>query len=234
MILIFYYFLLLFIYSILGWIMETIYTSIQARNFIDRGFLIGPYCPIYGWGALFMLLYLNQYKSNVLTVFLLGAIICSILEYLTSYVMEVLFKTRWWDYSNRKFNLNGRVCGLNTILFGICGIAVIYIIQPLLEYSLGLLSDKIIIIISVICFVIFLTDIIISLNVINKFKKTITNIDLHKDSTQDFSKMVYDTLRDNHQILQKRLIKAFPSINFQKIIDLKNELTGELKILLKK
>ena len=230
----FYYFLLFFIYSILGWAIETVYTSVLAKKFIDRGFLIGPYCPIYGFGALFMIFYLTQYKNNLLSVFLLGAIICSVLEYLTSYIMEVLFKTRWWDYSHRKFNLNGRVCGKNTILFGICGIVVVYFAQPLLESGLSMLTDKSILIITIICLVIFLTDTIISLNVINKFKKTVTSIDLHRDSTQEFSKMVYDTLRDNHQILGKRLMKAFPSINFQKIIDLKNELTGELKLFLKK
>lgn len=106
------------IYSVIGWCLETTLVFINTKNFINRGFLIGPYCPIYGFGAVLMILYLTQYRDNILTVFILGAVTCSVLEYLTSYFMELLFKTRWWDYSNHKFNLNGRICGQNSLLFG--------------------------------------------------------------------------------------------------------------------
>ena len=113
--------------------METIFVGIQKKRIVDRGFLIGPYCPIYGVGALVMIFYLTQYKDNILTVFILGVVICSLLEYFTSYVMEKLFKTRWWDYSNNKFNLNGRICGFNSLLFGIAGVLVIYFVQSSLD-----------------------------------------------------------------------------------------------------
>ena len=234
MIVFFYYFFIFLIYAVIGWIVESTNISLRMGKFIDRGFLIGPYCPIYGFGCLGMILYLNQYKENVITVFILGVVICSILEYFTSYIMELLFKTRWWDYSERRFNLNGRICGENACMFGLGGLVVIYLVHPMLLGILNSLKTNTLIIISISLFIIFIIDIIISLNVINRFKKTITSIDLKKDSTLEFSKMVKQTIKENHQIFQNRLLTAFPNVSFQKIIDLKNDLKEDLMDLLKK
>lgn len=232
--LIFYYFLLFFIYSILGWIMEILCIALEDKKWVNRGFLIGPYCPIYGCGSIAMVWYLTQYKDNILTVFILGVVICSVLEYITSYIMEKLFKARWWDYSNRKFNLNGRVCGFNSLLFGIGGILVIYVVQPFLERGLNYIPNNVLIVLGIIAMITFVVDMIISLNVVNRFKKTITSIDFKKDSSEDFTKMVQEAIRNNHKIFQKRLLKAFPNLNFRKLNAIKDEITEELKDLLKK
>ena len=82
------YFFLFFIYSIIGWIVETTYIAIRYKRWVDRGFLIGPYCPIYGVGSLGVIIYLTQYKENILTVFILGMVICSVLEYLVISLYE--------------------------------------------------------------------------------------------------------------------------------------------------
>ena len=229
-----FYFGCFFIYSVIGWIIETTQLSIRHNKFIDRGFLIGPYCPIYGYGALVMILYLTQYKDNMLTVFILGTVVCSILEYLTSYIMEVLFKTRWWDYSNKKFNLNGRICGLNSCLFGLGGIIVVYLTQPFLSKVLTKIPLNLFNAITVFFFIIYLIDTIISLNIITKFKKTLTTIDLKKDSTIEFTKLVRKTLKHRHHIFQTRLLNAFPNINFDKLIKLRKEIKEEIKDLLKR
>lgn len=223
------YFFLFFLYSIIGWISETTYVAIQEKKLVDRGFLIGPYCPIYGFGAIIMILYLTQYKNNILTVFILAMVLCSILEYFTSYIMEKLFKTRWWDYSDKKFNLNGRICGLNSLLFGIGGIIVIYLIQPLLDIIILNMNKNILSIISFICFIIYITDTIISCNVANKFKNTIINLNVKQDSTEEFSILVRNTLKENKKIFQSRLYKAFPNINFNKLLELKNDITEDIK-----
>ena len=96
-------YLLFWIYSILGWFMETTLVSIENKRFINRGFFLGPYCPIYGTGGVLLLL-ISKYQGEPITVFLLSIIICSIVEYLTSYLLELIYKVRWWDYSNRFFN----------------------------------------------------------------------------------------------------------------------------------
>lgn len=224
-----FYFTCFIIYSIIGWLVETCLIYIQTKKLVDRGFMVGPYCPIYGFGAITMILYLTQYKDNIITVFLLGVVICSILEYLTSYLMEVLFKTRWWDYSKEKFNLNGRICGKNCLLFGLGGIVVIYIIHPLLATLLNKIPNNIFTIVTIIILLIFIADFILSLNVINKFKKTLTSIDLKKDSTGEFAKAVKETIEKNHKILEKRLINAFPNIDFNKLAKIKDEIKEEIE-----
>ncbi len=216
------YFYIFFIYSIIGWILESLYVTIQQKKIVNRGFLIGPYCPIYGFGALGMILYLEQYKDNVITVFLLAVIICSILEYVTSYLMEKLFKARWWDYSNKRFNLNGRICGQNALLFGIGGVIIIYFVHPILNDILLSLDKKVLLIISIISLIIYLTDTIVSFNIINKLKYTITSIDTKKDSSQEFSKLVKETLSKRNKVLQKRLFSAFPNIDLKALLDIKN------------
>ena len=224
-----FYFLCFFIYSTIGWIIETTQVSIRNKKFINRGFLIGSYCPIYGYGAILMTLYLTQYKDNFLTVFILGTVVCSILEYISSYIMEILFKTRWWDYSKNKFNLNGRICGKNSCLFGLGGIIVIYLTQPFLSKILTKIPQNLFRAITVFLLIIYIIDTIISLNIITKFKNTLTNIDSKKDSTIEFSKLVRKTLKNRHQILQARLLDAFPSINFDKFIEFKKDIKDKLK-----
>ena len=118
------YFLLFLTYSCLGWIMEVIVTYPDTKKFVNRGFLIGPYCPIYGYCSIAMILLLNNVKSNIL-LFLLCIIVCSIGEYATSYIMEKMFHARWWDYSKHKFNLNGRICLSNCLAFGVLGFLLI-------------------------------------------------------------------------------------------------------------
>ncbi len=236
----FYYFLLFFIYSVIGWITETTYASINQKKLVDRGFLIGPYCPIYGFGAIIGLLYLTQYKNNILTVFILSSIIACITEYVTSYLMEKIFKARWWDYSTEKFNIDGRICGKNAILFGICGIAVIYIIQPIIDFLIKKISYKILIIISVTLFIIFIIDTILSCNIIKKLKKNLKRIEIKRDSTTEIKNLVLEALTINingkikNNILQKRLIKAYPNLELRKIIKFQNTKYQEIKELFKK
>ena len=124
------YFLLFMIYAILGWCMEVTCKLIQYKRFINRGFLIGPYCPIYGYGAILITFLLKKYTNDPIALFFMAIIICGTLEYLTSYFMEKIFKARWWDYSQKKFNINGRVC-LNTIIpFGLLGLFIMYVSNP--------------------------------------------------------------------------------------------------------
>lgn len=124
------YILYFFTYSFLGWIAECIYCGIPAKKFINRGFLAGPYCPIYGCGAMVVIHLLQPWSDNPLMIFLIGIVLTSTLEYLTSFLMEKLFHTKWWDYSKYPFNLHGRVCLKNSLLFGILVLAVFYLVHP--------------------------------------------------------------------------------------------------------
>ena len=124
------YFLLFLIYSFVGWCMEVGLKLVERKKFVNRGFLLGPYCPIYGYGAILITLLLNDFKSKPVILFLMAILICGILEYLTSFFMEKIFHLRWWDYSKKKFNINGRIC-LDTIVpFGILGTVIMYVTNP--------------------------------------------------------------------------------------------------------
>ena len=120
------YILLFFIYAFIGWCIEVFCKILEERKFINRGFLIGPILPIYGFGVLLILASIKP-SDNAFIVLLKSVLICSILEYFTSWVMEKFFKTRWWDYSRRRFNINGRIC-LNTMIpFAVLGLLVVYV-----------------------------------------------------------------------------------------------------------
>ena len=204
------WFLLFILYSCMGWIIEVIKVKIEDKKWINRGFLIGPYCPIYGISALIMANYLNNYKSNIITVFILALFVCSVVEYLVSFIMEKLFKTRWWDYSNNKFNLEGRICLENCFYFGLLGVILVYFIHPSLIRIINNMNVGYLKIISTITLLYFLFDVIISFLIINKIKDNYnTN---SKDMTEDLTEERKNIIKNEKRKLQRRLIKAFPDL----------------------
>lgn len=203
------YFMLFFAYSFLGWLMEVIWTLIIDKKIVNRGFLIGPYCPIYGFGCLLLSSLLSRYKSNVILLFIMSIVICSILEYFTSFLMEKLFNARWWDYSKYKFNLNGRICAETMIPFGVLGVLVIYYLNPFLIKNINTNS-----IIFMIMVVLFIVDFFVSFGIITNLRSTISVV--AKDSTEEITRRVMEVIR-NKSFLHRRLINAFPS--FKSSID---------------
>ncbi len=205
-------FILFIIYAFLGWILEVIYGLFVEKKFINRVFLSGPYCPIYGVGVLLIVYFLNKYSKDYLTVFVMASFICMVLEYLTSFLMEKLFNARWWDYSNMKFNINGRICLETTIPFGLGGIFIMYVLNPALEKLLSFLGPNVTVI-GIILMVIFLVDLIISTFVILKVKDY--SITKFKDDTEKINKKIKEYLH-SHSLLTKRLVESFP--DFKTII----------------
>ena len=122
-------FLWLLFYSFAGWVYESILCSITERKWVNRGFLYGPLCPIYGSGAVLILLTLGR-LSNPVVLFLAGMALCSILEYAVSLLLEGLFHARWWDYSHMRFQLGGRICLLGALVFGGFAVALVLWIHP--------------------------------------------------------------------------------------------------------
>lgn len=210
---VFTYFMLFFIYAILGWIIETTLVSIEKRKFVNRGFLIGPYCPIYGFGGLAITILLKNYTKYPIVLFLMAVIICGTLEYFTSYIMEKIFKARWWDYSAKKYNINGRICLETVVPFGILGCLVMYVLNPITFKYLNMLSNSMLNIISAICFTIFITDNIVSYNVISSFTKTVKTINVGKikDNTEEITKKVREVLIGK-SFFNKRLMEAYPNL----------------------
>lgn len=216
------YFLLFFTYSICGWIMEMIFTFITEKKLINRGFLIGPYCPIYGYGSLLLCLLLQKYQGDIWVLFASTFFICSILEYLTSWMLEKIFKMRWWDYTDMKFNINGRICLETMLPFSIFGTLIVKYINPFFLKTINSIPNNIVIILAIIFFTILLIDTIISCNVIFKLKHITKN--LRKDSTEEISKAVHKVIHNNI-FMYDRIVKAFPKMT--KIIKDKTKKTKE-------
>lgn len=219
------YFILFMMYSFLGWLMETIVCSIPEKRIVNRGFLIGPYCPIYGAGALMIVLILEKYMQDSITLFIMAMLICSLLEYFTSYMMEKIFKARWWDYSDKKMNINGRICLTNSLAFGIIGVLLMYYVNPYFVQMLECLSNISVYIISSTLFVIFAADYIISSKLMLGFADTL--ISIHKDNTEEITQKIKEILREK-SIFTKRIADAFPDVkikidNIKKRINIEKE-----------
>ena len=117
------------LYSFLGWCLESVYKTIIFKKPTNSGFLYGPFCPMYGIGAVIML-YASRLSNNIFITFILAIIIFTIWEYLVAVILEKLFKTKYWDYSNIKFNFQGRICLKNSIYWGLLGVLLVFVIQP--------------------------------------------------------------------------------------------------------
>jgi len=159
-----YLFLLLILYSFLGWCGEMVYCSIGQRKLCEkRGFLNGPLCPIYGHGALVVLLILRGGCESPVLTFLLGAVLTSAVEYVTSWAMEALFHMRWWDYSRYRFQLNGRICLLNSALFGLASVALCHWVNPAVRgWLLRLFTSGVAVPLALVLAVVYLADIVLS------------------------------------------------------------------------
>ena len=120
-------------YSVTGWISEVVYCSVQERRLVNRGFLHGPLCPVYGFGALLVVFLLEPFSGSVLVLFLTGMALTTALEYITAWLLETAFSTRWWDYSELPFNFRGRVCLLNSVLFGLMSLIGVRVLHPFFE-----------------------------------------------------------------------------------------------------
>ena len=208
------YFLLFISYAFLGWCMEVTCKFIQYKKFINRGFLIGPYCPIYGWGALAITILLKRYMEDPLVLFVMSTIICSIIEYLTSYFMEKKYHARWWDYSNKKFNINGRICLETLIPFGILGVAIMYGTNPILFKLYNQIPQLVINILTVILFIGFIVDNIISSNIISSIN--VEENKLIKDNTEEITEKIKQVLRQKSW-LHRRLINEYPGLKDIKV-----------------
>ena len=189
--------------------MEVTLTLITDKKFVNRGFLLGPCCPIYGCGCILLNLLLHNYINNILVLFILTMFTCSLLEYITSFLMEKIFKLRWWDYSQMKFNINGRICLETMTPFSILGVLAIKYATPFFITNINKLSEKTILIISIILITLFIIDVIISLTIVFKLKFVSKNI--KKDSTLDIKNAIKKFIKNDIYVYE-RIIESFPNL----------------------
>ena len=189
-------FLIFILFSFIGWISEVIYVGVtSAHKFVNRGFLHGPLCPVYGFGGVVILMLPPSLYATWIPLFFASMILCTIVEYFVSWLMEKLFHTRWWDYSHYKIQLNGRICLLNSILFGFLGVVVIHFVYPLMIDLLNSLGQKVINVSGVIILTVLSVDIFFTVrklvdfaNVMKKLKELGETLNSHYGQEEWFKK----------------------------------------------
>lgn len=228
------------IYSFLGWCLESIYKTIIFKKPTNSGFLYGPFCPMYGIGAILMV-WAGQLSSNPIVIFIMAFLIFSVWEYLVAVIIEKLFKTRYWDYSYLKFNLQGRVCLKNSFYWGILGIILIYVIQPVINKLTEFIPHDILIYVDIILMIAILVDTVITIFRIMFIDKKIRqvfeigeaikekilelkNIDLKEKTHIDNIQKLISDLKVKQDVLKikiyKRIIrlkKSFPEMNSENL-----------------
>lgn len=197
------YFFYFVVYSFLGWICETIYCAILDKKYINRGFLKGPVCPIYGIGAVIVISVLNPVSDNIILLFLCAMILTSILEYFTGFLLEVIFNLKWWDYSEYKFNIKGRVCLLNSVLFGILSVITVKFINPVIAKMIESIPNSIGIFVLIILAISLFMDTIITGYKMLQLSGKLQEINVIYQEIKEKSEVYKDIFHENMEKLDE-------------------------------
>ena len=168
--------LLFFLFSFIGYVWEIFLFFVKKKKFVNRGFLRGPWLPIYGYGVLLILIFLKRFIKKTFVLFMMIIFLCGFLEYLTSFLLEKLFHKKWWDYKGCFLNLNGRICFSGLLFFGIGGMIALYFIAPYFIIKIANLNEVIKNVILIVLILLFSLDNLHSLKKPNRGKNISVNI----------------------------------------------------------
>ena len=220
-----------FVFSVLGWIWESIYCTIKERKWQNRGLLYGPLCPIYGFGSIIALLVYDLISLGIVhqlswwITLIVGFFLSMILEYPTSYILEKLFHARWWDYSDLPLNINGRTCVITSLGFGIGAIIIMNYLIPSYEQALVIIPASIIAISCVIFVAIHSSDITLTVSHLTNFQKNIDEMEEIFQSKmtetvdkiferrsklygKTLSRIASFKMKESHNMIAQRIIKV--------------------------
>lgn len=173
--------LFFYIYCFFGWIIESTYVSVCTGNWVNRGFMRGPVIPIYGTGAIIILFAVIPFRTSPILVFIIGTIAASVLEFVTGFVMERIYKVRYWDYSDKPFNLCGYICLFNSLCWGVLSILLIYLVHSWVEKGVLFLNDMVLLSIDSGISSLFIVDLFNSSTTAVELKKMLANSQKLKD-----------------------------------------------------
>lgn len=237
--------LMFFIYGFMGWCLEVAFFGVTTGKFVNRGFLNGPICPIYGVGGMIVILCLLPLKSNFILLYICSVMITSVLELVTGLALEKIYHVRWWDYSDRPFNFKGHICLSFSLAWGIACVIVMYVIHPPISSLVLKLNDTAEIIIVCVLLAVLISDIIVTVATLKKLRLRLRAMHEIADKMHELSDGIgrhvfeatenavkkYDELKERDEFrelrerynkmteetgaLQKRIIKAFPTMHSQ-------------------
>lgn len=211
------------IYSFLGWCLESIAKTVNQKRPVNSGFLYGPICPMYGIAAL-MMIGISNLSKNVVGIFILSFFIFSLWEYIVGAFLEKCFKTKYWDYSEQKFNIKGRVCLKNSIYWGILGVILIFLIQPQIEKLVGYIPNIVLLIAQIIISILIVADIIVTIIRTMRLNKRIEEIfetagaikeklnELSRERRKDAREHLRNAIEELKEKQEKQKIKTYKKL----------------------
>ncbi len=230
-----YYVVLLFlIYSFLGWVLEVGFSAVKKGKLINRGFLNGAWCPIYGVGAIMILYILYPLEDNILLLFSGSVILTSVLEFLTGFVLKKIYNTRWWDYSDRRFNIKGYICLECSLVWGVIGVLLIKVLNPVISAPIELLPLWLGAALTAVLFTLFIADCIITVLALNNLCRQIESLDKIASEiravSDELSVTVYEAASELKEIKDTgdSHIKEIKETNEEKFKEIKE--TGEARL----
>lgn len=243
------WFLYFMAYSFLGWIFESSFCSVNGRRWVNRGFLNGPFIPIYGFGAVLVVAAFYGKVDHLPALFLSSILLTTTLEYITSWALEQLFHARWWDYSKDPFNLNGRIYLMGSLAFGVMSVLAVKVLHPWLEGEIARLPTDLLWTMGVLLFLIFFSDVTFTVthlwglnrrleevaDAFTRFRQEKTalfngvrnNLLLRFEESEFFTERL-SRLLEKGRYQSRRIAKAFPNLTHTRYNDLWERLKERL------
>ena len=222
---IYYSILYFFVYGFLGWCTEVIFAAFKQHRFVNRGFLNGPICPIYGVGVTLVIAGLEAFQSNLLLLYISSVILVTVLEGVTGWAMDKLFHNKWWDYSKLPFNIGGYVCLLFSLIWGVACVFIVYFVHPLIHQVLSLIPHTAGIALIAILGIALLSDIIVTTSAIAKFNQYLERLKHITDELHAISNQIGSELYQN--VMH---VLDMQESSRQKLDDVKLEVSEEIRM----
>lgn len=222
---IYYSILYFFVYGFLGWCTEVIFAAFKQHRFVNRGFLNGPICPIYGVGVTLVIACLEAFQSNLLLLYISSVILVTVLEGVTGWAMDKLFHNKWWDYSKLPFNIGGYVCLLFSSIWGVACVFIVYFVHPLIHQVLSLIPHTAGIALIAILGIALLSDMIVTTSAIVKFNQYLELLKHITDELHAISNQIGAELYQN--VMH---VLDMQESSRQKLDDVKLEVSEEIRM----
>lgn len=222
---IYYSILYFFVYGFLGWCTEVIFAAFKQHRFVNRGFLNGPICPIYGVGVTLVIACLEAFQSNLLLLYISSVILVTVLEGVTGWAMDKLFHNKWWDYSKLPFNIGGYICLLFSLIWGVACVFIVYFVHPLIHQVLSLIPHTAGIALIAILGIALLSDMIVTTSAIVKFNQYLELLKHITDELHAISNQIGAELYQN--VMH---VLDMQESSRQKLDDVKLEVSEEIRM----
>lgn len=193
----YYWILYFFVYGVLGWCTEVAYAAFKEGKFVNRGFLNGPICPVYGIGVGVVVQFLMPFRGQLVILYIASTILVTIIEGLTGFILDKLFHHRWWDYSNLPFNIGGYVCLLFSLIWGVACVFIVQIAHPVIHKGLTLIPFGLGVVLIVVLGVGMFADLYVTASTILKFNKRLEAMDKIATELHEISDKMGENIYEN-------------------------------------